>query len=232
MTSTVYQGHNLYFRGFNILTAMRDNLLEAHGLKAATDVVISGCSAGGLATYLHVDWWRASLGSAKVVGLPDSGFFLDYESPIKKYHSAMIWTFETMAASAGVNQKCIAAHTPTKDTWKCFFAQHTAPFIETPIFPLQSQYDSWQLSEDLDSTNVALINEYGKNLTDLVHSQLLGPHPHNGIFLDSCYHHCGKWGEFKIDGKNQATAFQQWYDGLGQKVYFQSATYPCTACCS
>lgn len=86
-TVTNYNGHNLYFRGFRNLHAIFNDLYENRGLNKATDVVVSGCSAGGLATYLHVDWWRARLPhKAMVVGLPDSGFFLDYESPMH-YHS-------------------------------------------------------------------------------------------------------------------------------------------------
>ena len=50
-----------------------------HGLKEATDAVISGCSAGGLATFLHTDQWCDALPNAKCVGMPDSGFFLDYQ---------------------------------------------------------------------------------------------------------------------------------------------------------
>ena len=58
------------------------SLYNAHGLANATDVVISGCSAGGLATYLHTDQWcdllhgQARLekrAPAKCVGMPDSG---------------------------------------------------------------------------------------------------------------------------------------------------------------
>ena len=51
----------------------------------ATDVVISGVSAGALAVYLTLDRWcerlREVAPSATCVGLPDSGFFLDYQAP-------------------------------------------------------------------------------------------------------------------------------------------------------
>jgi hypothetical protein len=51
------------------------------GLNHATDVVVSGCSAGGLATYLHADKWAQNLPiTAHVVAMPDSGFFLDFEA--------------------------------------------------------------------------------------------------------------------------------------------------------
>lgn len=46
---------------------------------AGTDFVIGGSSAGGLAVYLHLAWWRSQLPpSATVVGLADSGFFVGY----------------------------------------------------------------------------------------------------------------------------------------------------------
>jgi len=231
-TITRWNNHPLFFRGRRILQAMRDDLFNTKDLKSATDVVISGCSAGGLATFLHLDWWRDVLPtSTHVVGMPDSGFFLDYENPIKRYHSSMIWTFEMMACESGVNDACVAAWKPKGQAWKCFFAQHTSPFIQTPIFPLQSVYDSWQISEDLNSKEPGLINQWGKTLADLVNSELLRPHDHNGIFLDSCFHHCGEWGAIRIDGQNQAQAFQNWYEGSQKKIFFQDMAYPCSACC-
>ena len=42
---------SLYFRGFRNLNAVIDDLLESHGLGKATAVLLSGDSAGGLATY-------------------------------------------------------------------------------------------------------------------------------------------------------------------------------------
>jgi len=50
-------------------------------LQNATDIVVSGCSAGGLATYINADWYRTVLNpKTALTGLPDSGFFLKYDS--------------------------------------------------------------------------------------------------------------------------------------------------------
>jgi len=143
----------------------------------------------------------------------------------------MIWVFNQMNSAGGVNQDCINGHKATGDTWKCIFAEHTSPFIKTPIFPLQAEYDSWQTAEDLDSTDPATINKWGATLTALVKDNLL-VNPQHGIFLDSCHHHCGMWGSIVISGADQAKAFQQWYDGSSMKFYNQDKVYPCTACCS
>ena len=65
-----------------------------------------------------------------------------------------------------------------------------------------------------------MINSYGANLTNLVKENLLNQKK-NGIFLDSCRHHCGEWGEIVINGDNQATAFQKWYESTTQMYWIQ-----------
>jgi len=228
-----YDGHELYFRGFLNLQAYHRSLQTLHGLGLSTEVVISGCSAGGLATYLHVDWWAEQLPKgAKVRGLPDSGFFLDYNSDIAgapKYGDQMRWVFKAMNASAGVNQDCIKGNPGKEDN--CYFAEHTGPFLKTPIFPLQSEYDAWQVPNILGakSTDSALINTFGRLLTDRVTKSVLS-NKANGIFLDSCYHHCGAWNSIVIKGFNTSAAFAEFYDGKAA-VFVQGQEYPCAACC-
>ncbi|ETO33482.1 hypothetical protein RFI_03620 [Reticulomyxa filosa] len=77
----------------------------------------------------------------------------------------MLWVFENQNCTGGVDQKCIQAHTKTGDTWQCIFAQGSAPFIEVPVFALQSRFDSWQLQNILGNTdNTTLVNQYGDTL--------------------------------------------------------------------
>lgn len=85
-TPTVFQNTTLHFRGRAILDAQIKSLLTERGMDKASDVVVSGCSAGGLATFLHCDHWAAAIAKAtnnggnagaKVVCMPDAGFFLD-----------------------------------------------------------------------------------------------------------------------------------------------------------
>jgi hypothetical protein len=148
-------------------------------MSAATDVVVSGCSAGGLATFLHADKWHSRMpAGAHVVAMPDSGFFLDYEAESAvgegdqphnceccwpaslcacadvtvvvvcvrgADHNEMVWVFNQMNVSSGIDEDCIAHYSPSGNAWMCYFAEHTAPFLSTPTFPLQSQYDSWQI---------------------------------------------------------------------------------------
>jgi hypothetical protein len=153
-TPTVVDNSTLHFRGRSILDAEIESILTDRGMSKATDVVISGCSAGGLATFLHCDHWAAAIdkattaetgAGAKVACMPDSGFFLDEErSP--KYHSNMqnVYKFQE-SSSAGLNAACVDAHkSEPGGAWKCIFAQWSSEHIKTPTFPMQSQYDAWQ----------------------------------------------------------------------------------------
>jgi len=233
-TVSIVQGTNIYFRGFRNLHAYHADLTTNHGLMDGTDFVIGGCSAGGLATFLHVDWWHDNLPKTSTVkGLPDSGFFLDYDSTQPggpKYSTSMKWVFAAMNASSGVNQDCIRAHTPTMDTNMCIFAEYTSPHIKTPILPLQSEYDSWQVLYILGSKVDADINTYGQMFVSRFKMDVLN-NPTNGAFLDSCFHHCGAWDSITIDNTLTGAAVKNWYEGK-QGVFVQGKEYPCTACCS
>ena len=85
LTVAEYKGAKLHWRGMHIRENIAKQLFESHGMRNASDLMVSGCSAGGLATYLHTDQWcdklKAANPSAKCAGLPDSGFFLDFQDP-------------------------------------------------------------------------------------------------------------------------------------------------------
>uniref|UniRef100_A0A2C9VS49 Pectin acetylesterase n=1 Tax=Manihot esculenta TaxID=3983 RepID=A0A2C9VS49_MANES len=67
----------LYFRGQRIWSAAMEKLM-AEGMQYATQALLSGCSAGGLASILHCDEFRDLFPqSTKVKCLSDAGFFLD-----------------------------------------------------------------------------------------------------------------------------------------------------------
>lgn len=130
-TDTTHNGVKLYFRGKNNREATIKTLLSM-GMKDANEVVISGCSAGGLGIYLGIDAisgiirQHSTNGSMKIRGMADSGFFLDYTSDsnyrmkkqsddrgeaiingILDYGTAMRNVFTFMNVSSGANQECI-----------------------------------------------------------------------------------------------------------------------------
>ena len=54
-SSTAIGNTALHWRGKHILNGGISDMIKNRGLAVASDVVVSGCSAGGLAAFLHCD---------------------------------------------------------------------------------------------------------------------------------------------------------------------------------
>jgi O-palmitoleoyl-L-serine hydrolase len=72
-------------------------------MASAKQVVLKGCSAGGLATYLHADYFGSKLSpSTRFVAAPGAGFFLDAPSITGDYlytpNYEYIYTMQNVSA--------------------------------------------------------------------------------------------------------------------------------------
>jgi hypothetical protein len=240
----VGEGASLYFRGARNLDASLDRLL-ALGLSEASTVIISGGSAGGLATFLHLDHYHKRIttearADARVVGNPDCGFFLDHPGgPFGKgrssYPEEMKYVFGMQAASGSLSPECQQALGP--ESWKCIMAPHAAPFIKTPWFAFQSRFDHWQLSNELflpcmiQQPNLppfkastcqqegqdAMIQGYGPAFMEQFRPLMKTAGTKNGAFLDACIIHGST--NSSIDGHTNSEAFEAWMDG-GEQQWF------------
>lgn len=146
----MHNGKPLYFRGRRIIDTVLSYLTENHNLGAAENVLLTGCSAGGLATYLHTDYvgdtLKAQVSSLKKYKAASiSGFFLLHNTVEDKpvYPTEMKYIFNLANSTHGVNDACIAAQQPG-DEWKCNFAEEAYAHTHSPTFPLNSALDSWQ----------------------------------------------------------------------------------------
>jgi hypothetical protein len=172
----------LYYRGHQNLQAVMQWALD-NGLGDATDLIVSGGSAGGLATFLHTAEWchvyeskqlyqseKFMLtgnvpGKQRCVAMPDAGFFPDIEfSPQElKLLNALQGggagnygkelRWVYQVQNVTVNHMCQAHFEGEEDKEKCMFAEHTAPFIPQPILVLNSVYDSWQIRNELPNSH-------------------------------------------------------------------------------
>ena len=81
---------------------------DAFGFARATDVIVSGGSAGGLAAFLHADAIAARLPAsvARYGVAPLSGFFLDHatHAGAPRFAAAMAGVYALHNLSGGVNQ--------------------------------------------------------------------------------------------------------------------------------
>lgn len=127
---------------------MLQSLVGEHGLADGARLLANGCSAGGLAVWLHLDYIAAALRGVDVLGVPECGFFMD----LPTYAGEARWTpryravaeMQNATSLAGnLDADCLRAHRPD-ERWRCFLAQHTLRFVSTRYFAINSVYDAWQ----------------------------------------------------------------------------------------
>ena len=208
-------------------------------------MVVAGCSAGGLAVYIHLDWVKGRINkvnpSTRVVGAPGAGFFLGEAAPFQGngYLSNYQWVFNNGNMSSSLNDACIQGRLASNDTWKCFIAPEVLPYITTPLWVSNSLTDAWQSGNimGLGCSPTApgkctadqmtyLENFRGEMLAGL--APVLSPSSPHGGFLQACFVHVvedvGSWATVKINNLTQAETFAQWLqngkpNGLGVDTF-------------
>jgi len=191
----------LYFRGFRNLNAVLDDLVANHGLGDVTDALVSGDSAGGLASYWHADRYKQRFSSANIVVAPDSGFFFSDPS-FPTWSDALHWVVSYMNSTAGLDQSCVAAMVALgEDPLECRWPEVVVKFIDVPVFVMNSRFDPALdgISGGTGGKNSAGVVRVGSMLEKLVNSTVLTA-PKNAAFITSCAQHCGQWAQGQVQG--------------------------------
>lgn len=253
------EGYNeaagLYFRGQRIwLAAMED--LMSKGMHNADQALLSGCSAGGLASILHCDEFRELFpSSTKVKCLADAGFFLDVVDVAGG--RTMRAFFDGIVNLQGVAKNLPGYCTSRMDATSCFFPENLVARIRTPLFLLNTAYDVWQLQASLApprsdprgywrpcKLNNANCNENQISFLQGFRNEMLNAlktfslAAENGLFINSCFAHCQSerqdtWfgsDSPAIGNKGIAKSVGDWYfDKLTVKEI--DCPYPCDKTC-
>eukprot|EP00035_Acanthoeca_spectabilis_P027659 m.467328 g.467328 ORF g.467328 m.467328 type:complete len:391 (+) comp26232_c0_seq1:100-1272(+) len=233
-----WENRSLHYRGLRNRDATIAALRHNFNFDAATDVVVGGGSAGGIACYLHIDYYAEQARGARTVGMCDSGFFEDGDNDRDgkgDYDANMKALYGFMNATAGIHSvECTSAL-----GYKCMFAVHLFPYIRHDFFGLNSAYDATMGNGEcgagsgitLDWNNSATVNACGNHVRAQFHQLLNGTN--NAVFLDSCKHHCGEWNAITIEGLVCSEAVNAWYYGgvkslpKGDGVMDAGRPYPC-----
>ncbi|MBA0584185.1 hypothetical protein Gorai_015010 [Gossypium raimondii] len=162
---------NLHFRGARVWLAVMEDLLSK-GMRNAENAILSGCSAGGLASILHCDSFRALLPmGTKVKCISDAGYFINTRD-VSGGHYIQTF-FDQLVATHGSAKNLLPSCTSRmkpglvsafcfltsftlhcnfqySDQYsihisQCFFPQNIAQQIRTPLFIINAAYDSWQI---------------------------------------------------------------------------------------
>ena len=137
-----------------------------------------------------------------MAGFPDAGFFLDAATTAGAFAfradfvgADPVWN---VTRGGGTNTKCLAALVPKGEGWKCLMAQYLVPFIETPLYVMNSAYDAYQLPHILQDScvptparpcNDTPALQYGALFKRTVRATVLAANAANGAFVDSCFVH-------------------------------------------
>ncbi|KAH1198962.1 Pectin acetylesterase 5 [Glycine max] len=232
------RGSGLFFRGQVIWEAIMDELLST-GLSNAKQALLSGCSAGGLATLIHCDSFRQVLPKeATVKCLADAGFFLD-EKDISG-NSTMRSFYHDVAQL------------------QCLFPSEIAKNIKTPLFLVHPAYDFWQIRNilvpqgsdpdghwqrcrlDIRSCNANMIDKldsYRGSLLKAVNE--FQQRKEIGMFIDSCFVHCQTEMEVtwhspnspKINDKTIAESVGDWYFDREAVKRIDCSSFSCNPTC-
>ena len=233
---------NLYFRGHQNLKEGMTKLFDEYGLDEASDMVISGCSAGGMAVYLNNDYILnnyVNQNAAKTfLSISASGFF-PYDNPIhsSNWHKGILWIFETQNVTNNLNADCVEHYNQRNKSLisNCMFAQHVVPFLHSnKIFALQSIYDAAGMSQQsINANDEDESDEYGQWYAQLFMDSFVDSDKNlHAALLYSCYSHCGEYNHINVSNVLAANAIQMFHDGeLAQNILFQNHSYPCADCC-
>ncbi|XP_055822180.1 pectin acetylesterase 8-like [Solanum dulcamara] len=202
----VHPENKLYFRGARIFKAIMEDLWSK-GMKNAENAILSGTSAGGLATILNCDKFKCLLPeSARVKCVADAAFFINRKTIYgTSYIQEMYQKIVNLHGSA---KNLPSACTSVMEPSLCFFPQNVVPYIQTPLFIINSIYDSWQINNTLvplyldpqhawkdcinnisrcTSKQRILIQAFGVKFLKTFDG--LPPCCTRGYFLTSCYSH-------------------------------------------
>ncbi|XP_042022139.1 pectin acetylesterase 10-like [Salvia splendens] len=246
----------LQFRGQRIYEAAMDELMSK-GMHNANQVLLVGCSAGGLAVILHCDRFRGLFpSSTRVKCLSDGGLFMD--APDVSGGHIMRNFFTGVVSLQGAERNLPGTCTNHgDDPTSCFFPENVIGNIRTPLFILNAAYDAWQVQQSLAPPSAdprANWRLCRKNIVQCSPSQiqfLQGFRTHilnqikgfassrqTGIFLNSCFAHCQSerqdtWfanNSPKIGNKAIAKSVGDWYFDRAN-VKSIDCPYPCDTTC-
>ncbi|XP_072996648.1 pectin acetylesterase 12-like [Typha latifolia] len=249
------EASGLYFRGQRIWSAAMEDLMSK-GMSSAKQALLSGCSAGGLASIIHCDEFQALFpGNTEVKCLADAGLFLDAVD-VAGGHTLRSF-YEGVVNLQGAVKNLPEACTARMDATSCFFPENLVDNIQTPTFLLNTAYDVWQLHESLatgnadphgfwkecksnylrcNSTQIQLLQGFRSQMINVV--KAFSKSKENGLFINSCFAHCQSerqdtWYQDDsptISNKKIAVSIGDWYFDRAE-VKEIDCPYPCDNSC-
>lgn len=215
----------LYFSGHLIFKAVLDALEATAGLGSATDIVLTGASAGGIGVWVNVDFLAQRVPAARTVAVPIAGFYayaFPYTGP---NHTASglanfqpgAWPGTYALWDAFVDESCAAGNPAAP--WVCMLSNNSYPWISAPSFVVEAQTDQVQLEAHdwvpaawiAQPPEQAYLSAWKQNMSAAL-APLLDPRvADRGAFFPACFIHTSFSFEAPlINGTSYVTALARW----------------------
>lgn len=223
-------GTMVQYRGKRIFDAAFDELIKM-GLGNASQLLYSGCSAGGLTAYIHADYVADKMAAVNsdmiTLVLADAMYDLP-ESNVDGYpqfplRMQFLVDYMNVTDSGNVDDDCLNDKSED-DQWQCFYGAIMAQYVQTPMFILNSKYDTWQQNAILnipcdgdittcgDDDKKAFV-DYGRKMLDSLQNNLPDRH---SAFVSNCPQHCqtgeNVWVTESIDSVAMGDAVTTWWN--------------------
>eukprot|EP00250_Pteridium_aquilinum_P013197 c21194_g1_i3 orf=203-1432(-) len=213
----------LHYRGQRIWRVVMEDLL-ARGMTHATQALLSGESAGGLASLIHCNTFKGLfLEHVDVKCFSDGGIFLDIPD-VNGNQFAQSY-FRRVVNLQNISGSLPRGCTAERDPGQCFLAQHFLEDIYSPTFILQSAYDTYQVRNYVvpppedptgewvpckDNPRTCSLSEVNI-LQDFRKEMILALSPIRtfsswGLYLISCFYHTQSQGDYLWNGPSRVAS--------------------------
>lgn len=244
-TAVDYKGTKLYFQGKRVMDHILGALQESTSFGSASEVLISGGSGGGQASYAIADYLSGVLPSSvqKFGAAPINGWYAQGEIDEIKY----IYTLANMGNAVSANCKQAFSE---EEHYKCIIPSHSYTYATAPIFMTQLFDYTFQKNTTLNEVlttpynnclssptsscsqeDVSLLQEHLNNVTE--HMQNVPKFNGQGGFLSTCidhvfYNDADEFKTFSNQGVTVGDAISAWWADLKNPSRSVKTYLPCS----
>lgn len=238
--------HGWTFDGATIVRGLfEDGVVD---LRSVSRLVFAGSSAGAEGMFPHYNWlsdWTAKHAPAvKLVGLLDSGLFLD-ATPLHAGSCKQLGVCTEQGGlidgvpmwSAVLDEACEQSM-GKQNRWKCMLGETVLEFLPTNIMVMEFLFDAAQLGHDgiyhvpQSAQELTYAQENARNVTQRA---LLWQQRGGSFFLPACYKHTvledAAWLDYTAGGWTLQRAFENMLNGFQVGVGDTCMTPNCTGHC-
>ncbi len=250
-----YNGKQFYFRGFNNTQASLDYVKDkmmVNDNKSTNKVVVSGTSAGGVATFYYADYIKSFFGSSAedVKAISDSGMFLDSPNlKNKKFDWSVIWK-DLLKNTNPQFPFTFPCKYSGSETYKCYFPENYYQHIKVPILIIHSFYDFFASCNLIGDCKLSLFEYSFENVDETnLKSYNMNREKLMGIFKDiksrenmagyapACYVHdfiayTGVWDSIQINGKSPRDVINEFVNEGKLVSYLDEEPWPSNPTCA